>query len=214
MEGYAHLLTPGGAARRGALVCLNDELRVELEEFDAGKLDSDRALDLTLLQGALQVENQGLLDVEPRQPHPGRWLPVNALYQLTIRPVAGFEAALRARLEAAPAHLHAAQDDLHPQAARIPLPWLQSAVTESRQGAGFVRALPQHPKLAGIAGLEQPWSGRRRRWSVTPFSLKPNSRHGPRAISPAAGRASKRCCGSVIFSIPGWTRCMPSGRGR
>ncbi len=156
VEGYAHLLTPGGAARRGALVCLNDELRVELEELDAGKLDADRALDLTLLQGAIQVENQGLLDIEPRQPHPGQWLPVNALYQLTIRPVAGFEPALRARLEAVPAHLRAAQDDLRPQAARIPLPWLQSAATESRQGAGFVRALPQHPKLAAIAGLEQP----------------------------------------------------------
>lgn len=155
VEGYAHLLTPAGEARRGALVCLNDELRVEIEELDAGKLDADRALDLTLLQGAIQVENQELLDIEPRQPHPGQWLPVNALYQLTIRPVAGFEAALRARLEAVPAHLRAAQDDLRPQAARIPLPWLQSAVTESRQGAGFVRALPQHPKLAGIAGLEQ-----------------------------------------------------------
>lgn len=156
VEGYAHLLTPAGAARRGALVCLNDELRVGLEELDAGKLDADRALDLTLLQGAIQVENQGLLDIEPRQPHPGQWLPVNALYQLTIRPVAGFETALRARLEAVPAHLRAAQDDLRPQAARIPPPWLQSAATESRQGAGFVRALPQHPKLAGIAGLEQP----------------------------------------------------------
>ena len=156
MEGYAQLLTPAGAARRGALVCLNDELRAGLEELDAGDLDADRALDLTLLQGAIQVENQGLLDIEPRQPHPGQWLPVNALYQLTIRPVAGFEAALRARLEAVPTHLRAAQDDLRPQAARIPLPWLQSAVTESRQGAGFVRALPQHPKLAGIAGLEQP----------------------------------------------------------
>ena len=155
-EGYAHLLTPAGEARRGALVCLNDELRVGLEELDAGELDPDRALDLKLLQGAIQVENQGLLDIEPRQPHPEQWLPVNALYQLTIRPVAGFEAALRARLEAAPAHLRAAQDDLRPQAARIPLPWLQSAVTESRQGAGFVRALPQHPKLAGIAGLDQP----------------------------------------------------------
>jgi len=156
VEGYAHLLTPVGEARRGALVCLNDELRVELEELDAGKLDADRALDLTLLQGAIQVENQGLLDIEPRQPHPGQWLPVNALYQLTIRPVAGFETALRARLEAVPAHLHAAQDDLRPQAARIPLPWLQAAVAESRQGAGFVRGLPQHPKLAAIAGLEQP----------------------------------------------------------
>ena len=156
VEGYAHLLTPGGAARRGALVCLNDELRVGLEELDVGELDPERALDLKLLQGAIQVENQGLLDIEPRQPHPGQWLPVNALYQLTIRPVAGFEAVLRVRLEAVPAHLHAAQEDLRPQAARIPLPWLQSAVTESRQGAGFVRALPQHPKLAGIAGLEQP----------------------------------------------------------
>ena len=126
------------------------------KNLDTGELTPDRVLDLTLLQGASQVENQGLPDIEPRNRIPGHWLPVNAIYQLTIRPVAGFEAALRARLEAVPAHLRAAQDDLRPQAARIPLPWLQSAATEPRQGAGFVRALPQHPKLAGIAGLEQP----------------------------------------------------------
>ena len=188
VEGYAHLLTPVGEARRGALVCLNDELRVELEELDTGKLDADRVLDLTLLQGALQVENQGLLDIEPRQPHPGHWLPVNAIYQLTIRPVAGFEAALRARLEAIPAHLRAAQDDLRPQAARIPLPWLQSAATESRQGAGFVRGLPQHPKLAAIAELEQPLARAAQALVEYADFLENELVPGPRAISLAAVR--------------------------
>ena len=68
------------------------------------------------------------------------------------------------------------------------------------------------PSLPASPDWSSPWSGRRRRWSSMPFFLRTNWRHGPRAILPAAVCASKRCCSSVIFSMSGWTRCMPSGR--
>ena len=158
VAGYEHLLTPYDAESMGALVCLNDELIVSLEELDREKLNADQAIDYRLLHGAALLENRRILDVDPLCPDPDRLLPVNAIYQLTIRPVANFEDALMARLHAIPDHLRAARDYLIPKAAKIPGVWLQSAITAARQGATFVHGLPGHHKLKGrhrgLTGLE------------------------------------------------------------
>ena len=156
--GYEHLLTPFGDEARGALVCLNNELHVSLDELDRGQLDADRQIDFQLLHGAAQLENQRLLDVEPQRPDPGRMLPINALYQLTIRAVPDVAAALVARLAAVPAHLQSAREYLEPKAAGIPPLWLDSAVTAARRGAEFIRGLTAVPRIANLprlpAGLE------------------------------------------------------------
>jgi uncharacterized protein (DUF885 family) len=161
IAGYAHLLTPCADEDIGALVCLNDELRVGLEELDHKALDPDRALDYELMYSAARLENQRLLDLEPRQPDPAKWLPVNAVYQLLIRPVENFEDALLARLRSIPAHLDAARAPLRLKAKGIPPLWLQTTITEARRGAEFLADLPKHPKLAGPrvahATLDEAW---------------------------------------------------------
>ncbi|MEE8512108.1 MAG: hypothetical protein V3S36_05655, partial [Acidiferrobacterales bacterium] len=93
VPGYAHLLTPYGEQRTGALVYLNDELRISLEELDRTRLTDDQKIDFDVLYGAVLLENQYLLEIEPKAPDPGKLLPVYAIYQLTIRPVEDFEAA-------------------------------------------------------------------------------------------------------------------------
>lgn len=148
VPGYAHLLSPCGDEEKGALVCLNDELRVELEEFDATSLDADRRMDYQILCGATQLENQQLLDVEPRHPDPGAWLPVDAIYQLTIRRVENFDDAMEARLAAIPAHLNAAQLRVSTKAQYVPSLWARSAVTTARAGTEFLRGLASHPQIA------------------------------------------------------------------
>ncbi|HEY8555027.1 MAG TPA: DUF885 domain-containing protein [Burkholderiales bacterium] len=150
VPGYAHLLTPCTEEARGALICLNDELRVALEEIDAGALDPDRWVDYLLLHGAVQLENQYLLDLEPQRPDPRRWLPVSAIYQLTIRPVDDPEHALGSRLEAIPAHLEAAKTALRAKAAAVPGPWASSTATAARRGAEFVNGLGAHPRIASL----------------------------------------------------------------
>ena len=158
VAGYERLLTPYDAESMGALVCLNDELIVSLEELDREKLNADQEIDYRLLHGAALLENRRILDVDPRCPDPDRLLPVNAIYQLTIRPVANFEDALMARLHAIPDHMRDARDYLTPKVAKIPSVWLRSTVTAARQGAALVRGLPDHPKVKGmrhgLAGLE------------------------------------------------------------
>ena len=154
VPGYAHLLTPCGDEEKGALVCLNDELRVELENIDIEALDADRRVDYDILVGAAQLENQYLLDIESLHPDPNRWLPVNAIYQLTIRAVPNFDDAMASRLAAIPAHLSAAQMRLSAKARYVPVLWTHAAVSEARGGAEFVRQLATHPKIASSAKRE------------------------------------------------------------
>ncbi|OGI67791.1 MAG: hypothetical protein A2W18_14605 [Candidatus Muproteobacteria bacterium RBG_16_60_9] len=150
VEGYAHLLTPGSDERRWSLICLNDELRVALEEIDVDALDPDRRVDFQVLSGSVQIENQYLLDLEPRCPDPRRWLPINAIYQLTIRAVDDLPHALGARLDAIPSHLKSAETSLAQRAAHIPPRWVASTITAAQRGAEFLRDLPSHPAVASL----------------------------------------------------------------
>lgn len=156
--GYEHLLTPFDEEAAAAIAVLNDELLVGLNELDRDALDADARLDLDVLYGAAWLENRYLLEVQPYRADPGRCLPVEAIYQLTILPVADFQGALVARLAHAPSHLVYARYFLRDKAARIPRLWLQSAITSARHGAEFIRGLPAHPKVAaqppvGLDGL-------------------------------------------------------------
>jgi hypothetical protein len=147
--GFEHLLTPYDEESQGALVCLNDELLVALEEVEVDRLGADEAIDVALCRGAARLENERLLDVDPRRVDPERLLPINAIYQLTIRPVPDFPAALMARLAAIPAHLEGARDYLVPRAVHVPLLWCRSAALSARHGIEFLRALPGCPELDG-----------------------------------------------------------------
>jgi uncharacterized protein (DUF885 family) len=153
VPGYAHLLTPYSEEEKGALICLNDELRVSLEELGRTQLTPDQQIDYDILYGAALLENQRLLEIEPAAPDPSKLLPLNAIYQLTIRTIDDLPAALLARLAAIPAHLAGARDHLRPRATRIPALWLESAVMAARRGVDFMQDLPAHPKVAAtLAG--------------------------------------------------------------
>ena len=151
VQGYAHLLTPYAEDERGALVCLNDALIVGLEELARDGLSVDEQLDRDILYNAARLENEYLLDVEPRRLDPGRILPCNAIYQLLIRPVEDFPACLMARLHASAPHLLGARAYLASAVAAIPPLWADSAATAARAGVQFLQDLPDHPKVKAQA---------------------------------------------------------------
>ncbi len=157
VPGYARLLTPFGDDERGALVNLNDALIDALDELDGHDLTADQRLDWQVLRNSARLENERLVEIDPTRVNPAWALPVNAVYQLLIRPVADFPEALAARLAAIPAHLDQARDYMQARAAFIPPLWLHSAVIGARRGAEFLEDLPNHPKVTAlgppIAGL-------------------------------------------------------------
>jgi len=155
VHGYEHLLTPFAPEDLGGLVCLNDQLVVSLDELDRDDMDADERIDRELVRGAAVLENQFLLDIEPSCPDPARALPINAIYQLTIRPVADFKAAIAARLELIPAHLQQAGKYCEEHAEAIPPLWLRSAAISAREGSVFLRALGAHRDLHDQAAIRR-----------------------------------------------------------
>lgn len=147
VAGYGHLLTPYAEEARGALVCLNDELMIGLDELGSENISVDGQVDASILYNAARLENEFLLDIEPHQADPGRVLPLNAVYQLLIRPTAAFASELTARLSAIPGHLLGARDYLSARAAAIPPVWIRSAIEAARSGAEFLEGLRLHPKV-------------------------------------------------------------------
>jgi len=155
VSGYAHLLTPCSEEAKGGLICLNDELRVALDELNLAVLDADRRVDYEILRGAVQLENQYLLDLAPQRVDPRRWLPVNAVYQLTIRPVENLEESLLARVNRIPEHLQEAEVDLSARTPAIPPSWARSAILAARRGAEFLGRLAQFPSIAALPGVKK-----------------------------------------------------------
>jgi uncharacterized protein (DUF885 family) len=159
VAGYAHLLTPYTEDERGALVCLNDELLVGLDELSHYGLSVDQQIDMDILYNAARLENEYLLDVETLRPDPSRYLPINAIHQLLMRPVADFSANLMARLGAVPVYLGGACDYVRSSARLIPPLWVEIAARSARSGMQLVLELPQHPKVQAdarhLAGLDE-----------------------------------------------------------
>lgn len=151
VSGYAHMLTPYDDDARGARVNLNDALIVALDELSGVALSADQQLDADVLRNSARLENQRLIEIDPTRVNPARCLPVNAIYQLLIRPVTDFPVALCARLAVIPAHMAGAREFMDARAAHVPPLWLGSAITGARRGAEFLDDLPNHPKLAALA---------------------------------------------------------------
>jgi len=154
---YAHLLTPYNEDAHAAVICLNNELIIGLDDIDKDRLNPDQKLDFDILCSAAHLQNQFLLEIQQYHIDPERFLPINAIYQLLIRPVPDFAASLSARLAAVSDHLAGAREYLRDKAERIPSVWLGAAIVSARRGAEFIRDLRSHPKLAdaAVAGLEK-----------------------------------------------------------
>ena len=151
IPGYAHLLAPYSDDDFGALLTLNEMLLSTLEELDSNELSSAQQVDLKLMRGAAFLEMEALLNFDWRKRDPQRFLPLEALYQLTVREVDDLPRALAKRLQAIPAYLRNAAQYLLQEAEGIPALWLQLAITSCEAGVEFIHGLPQHPRIHAVA---------------------------------------------------------------
>ena len=147
VSGYGHLLRPYGDDEFNALKVLNEKLISSLDELDLTSLSQDQQIDLQLMRSSavLQLETQAARDW--RLTEPARFLPVHAIYQLTVHEQENNADNFRQRLSAIPAYLRGARSWLDMQPETIPHLWLESAANEAEEGAAFFRELKQHPQI-------------------------------------------------------------------
>jgi len=149
VEGYAERLTPYGDDDIGAQIALHEKLISAVDELDMSALDADQQIDLQLMHGQALIESRQLIEQDWRLRDPTRFVPVNAIYQLTVRPVRDRGAALRARLQAIPGYLRGAKGHLQTEPERIPPIWLEAAIAEASEGVKYLRGLHHVPMLQG-----------------------------------------------------------------
>jgi len=147
VAGYADRLAPYGDDDTSALIVLHEKLLSAIDEMDLATLDEDQRIDVELMRGQALLERAQCLQQDWRRMDPSRYLPVNAIYQLTVRQVKDPATAFRARLQVIPAYLRGARTHLSIAPARIPPTWLRAAITEAAAGARYFRDLTHHPHL-------------------------------------------------------------------
>lgn len=147
VPGYAGALRPYDDDDCGALAALHEKVLARLDELDPTALDADRRLDAQVLAGQALIEHHALLEQDWRRRDPVRYLPINAIHQLTVAPLEDFAAALQSRVEQVPAYLRGARAHLQDMPELVAPCWLASAVTMAQTGASYLRELDQHPRV-------------------------------------------------------------------
>ncbi|MFO7604036.1 MAG: DUF885 domain-containing protein [Gammaproteobacteria bacterium] len=147
VAGYAHLLHPYDDDDLGALTALHEKLLDALDEISISECNTEQCIDIALLRGQALLSLKQLTTWDWRQRDPVRFLPVNAIYQLMVRPVENFDSALRQRLEAIPAYLRGARRHLQSDPGQIPAVWLESGILEAEHGAEYFRQLRSEPRI-------------------------------------------------------------------
>ena len=147
IRGYAGLLRPYDDDDVGAQTAIQEKLLAGLDGIDLEALDLDRRLDAQILAGQAQIEHHDLLERDWRRRDPVRYLPINALYQLTILPVDDFARAFESRVAQIPAYLRGARAHLQELPELVPMGWLESAQASALQGVVYLRELKQHPRV-------------------------------------------------------------------
>jgi len=152
---HAGALKPFSDDAIGALVRLNQELLNTLGEADLASLDADRRIDALVASGGAMLESDRLVEADWRHRDPQEFLPLGAIYQLTIHEVPDRAAALRDRLAATASHLDAACAQVAWRPEAIPPLWLESALSAIDSGGPWLRGLGGHPVVAAaFSGAE------------------------------------------------------------
>lgn len=147
VEDYAGELTPCDDASLGIQLVLNEKCLAALDEIDIDALDADERLNFLVLHGWAVLEHHELMEHDWRYRDPTRFLPIDALHQLTIRPLESFSQALLSRLKKIPGRVREAKTYLNTRPEIIPAVWLKMAHQECEAGLHFCHELSDHPRV-------------------------------------------------------------------
>lgn len=147
IEAHAGDLSPCDDASMGIQIALNEKSLAALDELNYEQLDDERQLNYQILKGWCTVEHHELMEHDWRYRDPARFLPLNAIHQLTLRPLENFNQALLQRLQAIPQRLRDAKSYLQTSPALIPPVWLNMARQACHAGVDFFHELPRHPRV-------------------------------------------------------------------
>jgi uncharacterized protein (DUF885 family) len=158
LEGYDHLLNDYSDDTYQVEKAFVDESLDQLHKVPVNNLDKDENIDYALLEGRLTIQRYEHEKEDYRLKWPDTYLPVDAIYILTVRPTNDLAGNLLSRLERTPALIQQGIANLSRSDANPPRLWTEMAIESAKGGVSFLDSLPNHPKvqseLKDIAALQ------------------------------------------------------------
>jgi uncharacterized protein (DUF885 family) len=147
IEGYDDLLNDySDEAYRAEKAFVEESLKT-LRQIHVRELDRDQIIDYALLEGRLRIQQYEHEKEDYRLKWPDAYLPVDAIYILTVRPTSDLAGNLLSRLERTPAVIQQGIANLSRPEANPPRLWTEMAIEAAKGGASFLETLANHPKV-------------------------------------------------------------------
>jgi uncharacterized protein (DUF885 family) len=147
IEGYDHLLNDYSDESYRAEGAFVEESHDKLRRIPINDLDKDDAIDYALLEGRLTIQRYEHEKEDYRLKWPDTYLPVDAIYILTVRPTNDLVANLVSRLERTPALIQQGIANLSRPEANPPRLWTEMAIEAAKGGLSFLDTLTAHPRV-------------------------------------------------------------------
>jgi uncharacterized protein (DUF885 family) len=147
IEGYDHLLNDYSNDAYQSEKGFVEESLNKLRRISIKDLDPDEAIDYALLEGRLTIQRYEHEKEDYRLKWPDIYLPVEAIYILTVRPTNDLAGNLLSRLERAPALIQQGTANLSLPGAHPPRLWTEMAIESAKGGMNFLDSVPNHPKI-------------------------------------------------------------------
>jgi uncharacterized protein (DUF885 family) len=147
IEGFDQLLNDySDESYRAEKAFVEDSLS-RLRQIPAKTLDRDQAIDHALLEGRLAIQRYEHEKQDYRLKWPDTYLPTDAIYILTVRPVKDLAGSLLSRLNRSPQVIEQGIANLSRQEANPPSLWTKMAIDSAKGGVSFLDNLTKNPKV-------------------------------------------------------------------
>jgi uncharacterized protein (DUF885 family) len=151
IEGYDHLLNDYSDEAYRAEKAFVEEALKTLRQIHVRELDRDQIIDYALLEGRLRIQQYEYEKEDYRLKWPDTYLPVDAIYILTVRPTKDLAGNLLSRLERTPAVIQQGIANLSRPEANPPRLWTEMAIEAAKGGLSFLDTLTSHPRVQATA---------------------------------------------------------------
>jgi uncharacterized protein (DUF885 family) len=147
IEGYDHLLNDYGDETYDEEKAFAQESLKQLRQISVKGLSRDEVVDYALMEGRLTIENYEFHKEDYRLRCPEIYLPIAAIYILTVKPTNDIMGNIMSRLEKTPQAVQQGISNLSRPESNPPRLWTKMAIEATQGGVDFLDHLPDNPKV-------------------------------------------------------------------
>ena len=173
IDGYDHLLNDYSDESYRREKAFVEEALNTLRRIPAKNLNPDETIDYALLEGRLTIQRYEHQKEDHRLKWPDAYLPIDAIYMLTVRSTNDLAGNLLSRLERSPALIQQGVVNLSRKEANPPNLWTEMAIEGAKGSVRFLNSRPDHPQVQAAVKDIRPFQTalEKAKGSISDFAL-------------------------------------------